>query len=84
MTEFIRTDLPIHVVIYCSICSKEPPYGGCDATGCTWRTEAVANAIRDGALFYVVCDESNNSEQDISAGKLTATVNVYRTTKGIA
>jgi hypothetical protein len=73
-----------NIVIVCSICDKESPFDGCDAVGCTWRTEVVLNAIRDGALMNVVCDESNNSEEDTALGRLNVTVSAYRTTEGSA
>jgi hypothetical protein len=79
------SDEPVtSIIVICSACGKESPFEGCDAIGCTWRAEAVANAIRDGALMNVVCDRSNNSDEDIALGKLNITISAYRETDGNA
>jgi hypothetical protein len=74
----------LNVIVICSICEKKSPFDGCDAPGCTWRAEAVAQAIRDGALMNVVCDGSNNSAEDIALGRINIKISAYRNTDGTA
>lgn len=71
----------IAISVTCSRCGKLSPFDGCDATGCTWRAEAVLSAIAEGALVNVVC---KSSDEGRAARRLNVTIEAYRGTKGNA
>ncbi len=74
----------VSIIVYCADCGKQAPSAGCDAKGCTFRAEALADAVRNGALVHVVCDETDNSDEDRKNGYLNFTVSAYPVTVGTA
>jgi hypothetical protein len=72
------------VTVICAVCDKKSPFRGCDAPGCSWRAEALAEAVHSGAMTRIVCDDSNNSPEERRVGQLNFTIEAYRGTKGTA
>lgn len=74
--------MTISVTVICSKCAKAPPADGCDLPACSWRTQAIIDAINKGALVHTKCDMTNNSEQSIADGYLNINLTAYRKTIG--
>ena len=74
------------VRIVCAICGMPDPQvtRGCGRPDCTWRAEAIADAIRSGAIYRVTRDGTNNSAEDMAEGRLNVNVKVWPKERGNA
>lgn len=76
-----ETQPAVSIQIICAICGRADPHvaAGCDSAGCTWRAEAVAEALAAGGELHTeIVDADHASRQS------TVRITVWPKTKGNA